>query len=335
MNCLYLYRKLFILLTFLLISCSVLTAGQDQSGTSFPSIPDTSGVSNTILIPRPIFIAIDSASVFTAVGLLKSEIKKQGRYDAVLSRDWDIQSAYGTARQNGYGYVLSVNLSPLGEKIIIQYVLIDARTHKEILADNATSLTVEDLDQVMKRIALSISKGSSIDGSAEVGAIMASESMEPARRGARGFFGLNFGYLYPSSGYDESDQLFSLDLRSGYELDKVAVGLNLAARKGFAINLFSSYLLTRTDFCPYIGGGFGFHWVNHDEPDQIYSWDSSHNNLYQEKKDKRSDGFELLLNTGLRLFRTYNFEILINLDYSISFNDYHDKALVFTLGLLH
>lgn len=334
MNCLYLYRKLFILLTFVFISFSVLTAGQYPSGASFPSIRDTSAVNNSILIPRPIFMALDSVSVFTAVGLLKSEIKKQCRYDAILSSDSDIQSAYGTARQNGYGYILSVNLSPLGEKIIIQYVLIDARSHKEILADNATSLTVEDLDQVMKRIALSISKGSSIAGSAEVGAIMASESMEPARRGARGFFGLNFGYLYPSSGYDESDQSFSIDLRSGYELDKFAVGLNLAARKGFAINLFGSYLVTRTDFCPYIGGGFGFHWVNHEEPDQISLWDSN-TKKYEVMKNKKSDGLELLFNTGMRLFRTYNFEILINLDYSISFNDYHDKALVFTLGLLH
>jgi len=49
---------------------------------------------------------------------------------------------------------------------------------------------------------------------------------------------------------------------------------------------------------------------------------------------KRGDGLELIASTGIKAFRTYNFQVLLNLDYSYTFNDFDDRSLVFTIGLL-
>lgn len=213
------------------------------------------------------------------------------------------------------------NLSHLGSKIIFHYMLIDIASGQSVLSYNVSSRQVEDMDVVMKRVAASIVTGHAINQTAKVDNIMEAETITPRRRAARKYWGINFGYLYPTEGYDDVDKSFTLDLRIGYEINQVTVGTHFAARKGFAANVYSSYLFTKADVCPYLGGAFGFHWVSHEDF------------LYYDN-NKSGDGFEVTANGGLRIFRTYNFQVLFNLDYIITFNDYNDKAVVFTIGLL-
>ncbi len=218
-------------------------------------------------------------------------------------------------------------LSRLGQKVIFQYMLVNVADGKTLVSDNITAETVEDLDTVMKRVALSLIAQKPVGKTAQVGDITQTEAKTPARKSARKYSGISFGYVYPQDGYDNVNRSFTVDFRLGYELTNLTIGSQFAARKGFAANIYSSYLFTRTDVCPYLGGAFGFHWVNHDP---IIHFD----NGSDIERDKKSDGFEILANAGLRLFRTYNFEVLLNLDYSYTFNDYHDKALIFTIGIL-
>jgi hypothetical protein len=104
-----------------------------------------------------------------------------------------------------------------------------------------------------------------------------------------------------------------------YETPNYAVNGLFGIRKGITLNIGGSFLFSRKDLCPYIGAGFGFHWVSHDEDDG--------------EEDTRGDGFELIASTGIMAFRTYNFRVLLNLDYTIAFNDFDDQAVVFTLGI--
>ena len=76
-------------------------------------------------------------------------------------------------------------------------------------------------------------------------------------------------------------------------------------------------LLSQTDFCPFVGGSFGFHWIAHN---------NSTLNV--------TDGFEIALKTGFHAFRTYDFHILVNFEYTCSLNNKPDQSLIFTLGLL-
>jgi hypothetical protein len=115
-----------------------------------------------------------------------------------------------------------------------------------------------------------------------------------------------------------------MDGRFDYEMDQFAAGMVLGIRKGFAMNLYGSYLASRTDFCPYVGGGFGFHWV-------------AHNDIFSNSVTRReftADGFELSAHGGMRLLHTFNFQMIFHLEFTATLNDYNDRALVFTIGIL-
>ena len=276
-------------------------------------------------------LGIDYVSTQTAELLLRQEIGKLTAAELVSESDTrhvtgdvsctDVACAVEMGEQLDADQAVFCSLSRLGEKIVIQYGLVDVASRKRLIMDNTTSETIEDLEAVMKRVALSIVSQKPVEQTAEVGAIMEVETEIPRRRSARGINGFSIGYLYPQRGYDDGDRYFSLDYRRGYEMDRVAVGAQFALRYGFAFNIYTSYLITKTDFCPYIGGAFGFHWIAHND---------DHDN-----DDLKGDGFEFILNTGIRAFRTYNFQVLLNFDYAVTLNDYDDEAIVFTIGLLH
>lgn len=280
-------------------------------------------------------LGIDSITLITAESILRTEISKLSSMEMISAKQTrnvldgemcnETECAIDAGKSLVADKVLLCRLSSLGEKIITQYFLIDVKTEKEILIDQITALNVEDLETVMKRVASSVVKVESAVSSAEVGNIHEQESLEPLRRASRKNIGLSFGYLFPMSGYDGSDEKSMVfDFRAGYELEEATVGMMLGIRKGFAMNIYGSYLITKTDVCPYIGGAFGFHWVTHD------NW-INYGGIPEKKQD---DGFEFTLHSGLRLFRTYNFQILINLDFIYTLNDYNDKAVVLTIGIL-
>ncbi len=274
-------------------------------------------------------LGIDDISIQTAESILKNEIQKLNSIQTI-SQDKTIAAIAGKqctetecaveiGKELDADLILITNLSRLGEKIIIQYNLIDVNMSQSIVLDNTSSNTIEDLEVVMKRIAISIVSKKSMEETVEVGAIMEKEEDIPRRRSARRSWGVSFGYLYPQNGYESvNDRSFTIDFRSSYEVKNIAVGLQLASRYGFASNIFASYLFSKKDICPYAGGALGFHWVSHN-----YS-----------SENMRGDGLEIILNAGIRAFRTYDFHVMFNIDYAITFNDYDDRALIITIGLL-
>ena len=214
-------------------------------------------------------LGVDEISIQTAESILKNDIRKLSSMH-VISQEKTNESLAGEqctevvcaveiGRELGADLVLITNLSKLGEKIIIQFNLVDVNKGQSAVLDNTTSNTIEDLEVVMKRIAMSVVERKSLAKTVEVGAIMEKEEDAPKRRSGK------------------------------------------------------------KDICPYAGGALGFHWV-------------AHNDWYDD--NKRSDGIEFIVNAGIRAFRTYNFQVMLNIDYAITFNDYDDRALIFTIGLL-
>ncbi|TET46331.1 hypothetical protein E3J62_04590 [candidate division TA06 bacterium] len=272
-------------------------------------------------------IGVEETSTQTAYLLLRQEIGKLGKHEVVsdaLVRETvdptpcaDVACAADIGRELNAAEVVFGSLNKLGEKIIVQFTLVDVATRKASLIDNITAMSVEDLETVMKRVAKSIVKRQPVAKTAEVGAITEKEALKPRGRRTRRGFATRFGYLFPTNGYDDDEQVFAIDFLTMYEAKDFMVNGLFGIRKGIALNIGATYLSTRTDFCPYFGGGLGFHWVHHND-----------------SEDKRSDGFEAILSGGLIAFRTYNFRILLNLDYCISFNEYNDQALVFTMGMI-
>lgn len=219
-------------------------------------------------------------------------------------------------------------LSPLGEKIIVQYLLVETSTGKNVLSERAIAISLEDLGAVMKRVAISVAKQNSFNANPEVGNIVKQESIESLRRSARYNSGVGFGYLFPSHVYDkETKKSFNINAYFDYELPEYSFGLTMGARKGFAINIYGNYLFTKTDVCPYLGGSLGFHWVYNHSDENRYYFDPNPNN-------KDEDGIELGFEAGIRLLHTYSFQLFIKGEYIMTFNDFNDKAFVFTIGIL-
>ena len=306
----------------------------------FVSIPALRGQESSprIAILPLIGGGVDSVYVQTAESILRTEIGKLSTMD-IISEKRTLEALEGTTcsesecalqvgKKLNASQVLGCRLSPLGEKIIAQYFVVDVSSHSRILVDETTAPKVEDLEMVMKRIAQSVVEHQPIGKGAEVGRIMESESTKPLRRASWRNFGLSFGYLYPQNGYDNADRIFVMDVRFDYTLDEYAVGMLLGARGGFTMNLYGAYLFSKKDLCPYIGGALGFHWVSHDNPQLItINYANNYANL-------KSDGFELTGNAGIRLMHTYDFELFFDVGYTITLNDYHDKAIIFTIGIL-
>ena len=105
-------------------------------------------------------IGVDEVSTQSAELLLRMELGKLSR-TGIASEERTIQAlgeelctdvtcAGVVGERLGVDQVVLCSLSRLGDKVIIQYMLVDAVARKALLTDNTTSLTVEDLDTVMK-----------------------------------------------------------------------------------------------------------------------------------------------------------------------------------------
>lgn len=274
-------------------------------------------------------IGIEPVYVQTAESILRMEINRISSYDIVSERrtrevmeeDFcdDAECAVEIGNALKADQVLLCNLNALGEKIIVQYSLIELPAGRRLVTDQTTALNVEDLEAVMKRVAVSVVTKQSFNKNVEVGSVVGKESVESLRRAARYNFGIGFGYLFPSYGYDNDKRSFTINAYLDYEVPDYAVGLMIGARNGFAINLYGNYLFTKTDVCPYLGASLGFHWV-------------AHKDFFLD--DKEGDGIGLGFVGGIRLFHTYTFQLFIQGEYIMTFNDFNDKAFVFTLGIL-
>ncbi len=285
---------------------------------------------------------IDRTTVSTAEEILRLEMENLSAKNISLANSASLVNADSNCtstdcaaelgKQLKADQVVSCQILALGQKLIIQYFLIDVEQKAVLLADKLTSSSIEDLDVVMKRMAISITSLESAKKSAEVGAITESESKPFFLRNGRRFNNWSFGYLYPQKGFSTDQRSFTMDVKIGSEVEDLDYGVQLFLREGFGANIFSSYLFSRKDVCPYIGAGAGFHWVTIDQSTVYYQYQTYPITKTEEKK---GDGFEILLNAGVRLFHTYNFRVNVNLAYSYAFNDLHSEALVLTLGFMY
>jgi TolB-like protein len=317
--------KIITSILLVLISATFLMA-QDSSSIKIAVLPFVSN-------------GLDPASVQTAESILRMDLGKVNSMDIISEKKiqdvmgenecTDSECAKEIGEMLNADEVLLCKLSPLGEKIIIQYILVESSTGKNILTEQATALNLEDLDAVMQRIALSVANHTPFSSNVEVGNVVGEETIEPSSRAARFNFGFGFGYLFPSDGYNNDDKSFTANLYFDYEIQDYAVGLMAGARDGVALAIYGNYLFSRTDFCPYLGGALGFHWVSHDD----YSY-NYYNYSYSGEVAKDEDGVELGLGAGLRFLHTYGIQFFINVEYIITLNDFNDKAIVFTIGIL-
>lgn len=279
---------------------------------------------------------VDASTQETVYQLLVSEITQLKKYEVVPKSEilplvaeggcMEAACAVEIGSQVKASKVVYGSLNRLGEKIIFQYSVVDVHSGKIVLSDELSALQVEDLDQVSKRVAASVVQETPVEKTVEVGLVTEQETQEARSRKANSTWGVAFGYIYPQKGYDNEDRVFVWDFRSFYELKHVTVDAVLGARKGVALNIGFLYMMSPKDFSPFVGAGLGFHAVSH-EP--VYDPDA-----YNNESNETSDGFEFLFKGGFLTFRTYDFRVVATVEYSLTLNDYHDRGIVVTIGIM-
>ncbi len=271
-------------------------------------------------IPRAVLfdlqsIGVDKTTARVASELLGNELTNLGKLKIVKAEGVcaSVEEAVERSRGLQGDKAIMGNLSRLGEKIIVFASLIDVRTGEVEFSDQIVSVTVEDLDMVLKRLAVGLVERKKLEETVEVGKIIEEEFEEPRRRRSFLTYGVKAGYMFPIlGGYGgHREKMFTANLLTWYEnpsfIAEPLAGVSVSGKSVDIHGDISLYkAISRTDFAPYFGGGVGLHYVGCERPTPEH-WD---NWVWDH-------GFGLSAGGGVMGFRTYDFRILLDVKYSV------------------
>lgn len=274
-------------------------------------------------------IGVDEELVDAVSHLLQGALEGEGDYTPVPADEtvgytgcFDASCAAGIAREEGFEWAVTGSITRLGSKIIVRVELVEAESGAIRFSTDGSSLTENDLDTVLKRLARSLSSGRDMESTAEVGMITASEYEGARRRESYSSKSLDVGFLWPQGGsWAGVDRLTAINLAYQYDTPEFFLlgrsgirwggDLDEEDSRGIGIDLLDVKIgryFSRGDFAPFLSGGVGVHWAwvkqRIDlEGGGIYDGSDSGTNL------------ALMAGIGLTAFRTYDFQAQFEIEY--------------------
>jgi len=282
-------------------------------------------------------VGVDEASAKTATSIFRTEIANSGKY-AVVEADViktaignddpvdGISSAIEKAKTLKVSKAVIGSLSKLGEQTLIEVRLIDVNSGIVEFSDRLGSITGTDIDVILSRLAKGVAEQKKSEATAEVGNIIKKEAEEPNRRASFITGSTRVGYLFPIGGFGENPGIpLGLIGSVNYETDKFMAEMSysyygIGGHAGLWSIDFSGFkLMSKTDICPFIGGGLG---ISHASAAMLqeYNYNSYHYSYYTEYS---GTGPVLNLGGGIIFMRTYDFRFITDFRYHISFCDIH------------
>ena len=226
------------------------------------------------------------------------------------------------AREEGFPWAVTGSITRLGSKLIVRVELVEADEGVVRFSTDASSLTEDDLDTVVKRLARSLSTGKEMEKTAEVGMITASEYEPARRRESYSSKSIDVGFLWPQGGsWGGADRLTAIDLVYQYDAPEFFLSGRSGLRwggdmeedggKAFGVDILDIKIgrfFSRGDFAPFLSGGIGVHYVWAKERvalegGGIYDGSDSGTNL------------ALMGGAGFTAFRTYDFQAQFEIEY--------------------
>lgn len=204
-----------------------------------------------------------------------------------------------------------------------------------------TGATIEDMEALTIRMADALMSRRTTEQVASLDNITAKEAEEdPTRRRSLYHAGVALGYVFPvgtSYSYvSESpyvhpperkrhgyDQMVRLTWLNSWEFhNDFALGADLVWTTPYAIGADVSlrYMLNRSDFTPFIGGGLGLHYVRGDAG-------------IEGDENKRNSGPAVNVQGGMMLFRTYDVNVMLRGQYQVIFNSDIDHGPAIDVGV--
>jgi TolB-like protein len=268
-------------------------------------------------------VGVDEATAQTATSIFRSELGNTGKFvvidadamKATLGNDNPVEgvaAAVENARTLGAEKAVVGSMNKLGAQTLVEVKLVNVTTEAVEFSDRLGTASGADLEVVLVRLAKGMAERKKASQTAEVGTVTEKEGIEPARRASFWTGGGRIGYLFPFGGFGSSPGLplgFAVSglyetpsfmAEAGYEFYTVTGNASLW-RAGFS----GFKMMTKTDVCPYLGGGVGF-------------GVASSSNL---QSVGVGVGPILNLGGGVMFLRTYDFRIVADLRYYLSFCD--------------
>ncbi len=304
-------------------------------------IPPATGQSTTLVLPfRTVGVSDTTATVIR--DLLAGELETRGV--AILERNGlstlptgadgcdEIGCAAALARERMAAQVVFGSLSRLGDKIIVRAHALRVGEPAAYYNDQISALTEEDLDVVMRRIAEGIASGRANSDKATVESVTREEAKEPRRREGRSGIGLRAGFIFPADDSYGGDRLTSL--RVAYKFEGRDFLIESTALLGLAwgddcaewtpLDVFAARLFGKGDLAGYIGGGLGMRVVHVEREvrDELCT-----PSVYYDCVDYHDDNATALsadVGGGLIAFRTYSYQVVVDLRYHYVFEDFEE-----------
>ncbi len=292
---------------------------------------------------------VDEGVAETFRDLLQNELSTRNGAAFVASSEscQDAPCAAAVGAKAGAEIVVSGSINALGVKLIVAIMVVDAGSGKVLNNQKMTVDRVEDLDAAAARIAEAIVTGSTTGETAELGNITKEESRPEQRREGQSGLGLRVGGLAPlGDGYADGVGGVLIDATYWYETSSFAIeprlGLRFAADNEdgsfveMPIDVGAYYILTRSDFAPFVGGGAGLR-IMSERRKQVISLGQIITTSSEETREDSATGFSAFARAGLLLFRTYTMRVAVTVDYNIAFvelnGDTNPQSLTAGIGV--
>lgn len=267
---------------------------------------------------------IDEATGKTATSIFRSELAATGKFFVIdideikntIGNDDPVEginSASEKALMLNSSKAVIGNLSKLGDQTLIEVKLIDVSSKTVEFTDRLGSVTGTDFDIILSRLAKGVAERKKSEATAEVGKIIKKEAEQPSRRASFITGSTRIGVMFPISGFgDNSGVPIGGAVSANYETDKFMAEMaytyyGLSGYANFGSFEISAFKLTSlTDVCPYWGGGFGY--------------GSASSGLYSSSRLAPV----INLGGGVMFLRTYDFRLILDARYRISFSKIED-----------
>ncbi len=268
--------------------------------------------------------------------LLGGALESEGVYSPVAADEllgytgcFDASCGADIAREEGFEWAVTGSVTRLGSKIIVRVELVDAGRGTIAFSTDGSSLTEDDLDTVLKRLAKSISTRRDMESTAEVGMITASEYESARRRESFSSKSLNVGFLWPQSGsWAGVDRLTAIDLAYQHDtpefflLGRTGIrwggDLDEMQGRGFGIDFLDAKIgryFSRGDFAPFVTAGVGVHYVWIKKQTALEG-----GGLIEESES--GTNLAAMAGMGFTVFRTYDFQAQFELEYVYMIEDF-------------
>jgi hypothetical protein len=294
--------------------------------------------SESVLLFRFRGVGVDEELIDAVMLVFQGALEEEGGYSPVSVEQTigyvdchDLSCAASLARDEGFAKAITGSITRLGAKIIVRIHLVDARREKTVFSDDGESMTEDDLDIVLKRLARGVTSGKTMEETAEVGMITEREFEKERRRESYSSKGVKVGFLWPTSGsMGGTDRLTVLHLAYQYDTPDFFMSGRSGIHWGGDIDEQGSYAFdlaffdaklgkyfNRGDFTPFVNLGVGIHWVKAKDKVVVRSTPT----VVTKTRDDSGTGLALIAGGGFTAFRTYNFQFQVDVDFIITLTD--------------